>query len=126
MNYAIELAQHKEPFMQFAKRRPDKIRTTKWDVELGKKAAFKREKTRDRRNKFYDFDNETDTAYEDNINAIRNINAKTAAVIAKTMTVQNKIQRYKYNIYTYNMISILSGTFNQEFLVNFYRKINPY
>jgi len=124
MNYAIELAQHKEPFMQFAKRSPDKTRTTKWDVELGKKAAFKREKTRDRRNKFYDFDNETDTVYEDTVNAIRNINAKTAAVNAKTIAVQNKIQRYTFKIYTYNTITTGTYTFNNDFIANYYRKIN--
>jgi len=56
MDYAINLAERGEYIVKVAKRKPEKTRTTKWDVEIGKKAAFKREKSRLRKVKWYEFD----------------------------------------------------------------------
>ena len=56
MDYAINLAERGEINTKFAKRKPEKTRTTKWDVEIAKKAAFKREKARDRKIKWFEFE----------------------------------------------------------------------
>ena len=56
MDHAINLAERGEYIVKIAKRKPEKTRTTKWDIEIGKKTAFKREKSRLRKFKWYEFD----------------------------------------------------------------------
>ena len=62
-------------FMYFPSSRPvktEKVIVTKWDFEKQKRTLNKRAIARIRQDKFRDFDNMTDSLYEDAVNRISN------------------------------------------------------